>query len=388
MKKTITCLLAAALLLGSCGRRTRPTTDAFDQPRYTPRYASGFDIAGRCDGRSTLLRIRDPWQGASGIEQRLLIVRDDEPLPAGYAGAAVKAPVRRVVCMSSSHVAMFDALDEIRRVKGVSGIDYLSNPYVQEHRRCGEVRDVGPDTNPDYELLAALRPDIVLLYGVTGENTALTGKLRELGITYVYIGDYVEQSPLGKAEWLTVVAELCDCPEKGAAVFDRIAGNYRATAERVAARTAALPDSLRRPRVLLNTPYRDTWFLPSARNYMAQLIRDAGGSAFCSADSTGNASRPIDMEEAYLLASEADFWLNAGNFDSRAELTARYPKFAEIPAVAGRRVYHNNRRRTPAGGSDFWESGAVRPDLILSDLAAILHPEAGDAPLCYYQRLE
>lgn len=388
MKRILPYLLATALLICSCGRRTRLMTDAFDRPDYTPRYASGFDISGSREGRSTLIRIRDPWQGASGVEQRLLIVRDDEPLPAGYEGPAVKVPVRRAVCMSSSHVAMFDALGEIRRVKGVSGIDYLSNAYVQEHRRCGEVRDVGPDSNPDYELLTALRPDIVLLYGVTGENTALTGKLRELGIPYLYIGDYVEQSPLGKAEWMLVVAELCDCPERGAAVFDWIAGSYRATAERVAARTAALPDSLRRPLVLLNTPYRDTWFLPSPRNYMAQLIRDAGGRTFCAADSTGNASRPIDMEEAYLLASEADYWLNAGSFDSRERLIAQYPKFAKIPAVTGRRVYNNNRRRTPAGGSDFWESGAVRPDLILNDLVAILHPEPGDTTLCYYRQLE
>ena len=121
---------------------------------------------------------------------------------------------------------------------------------------------------------------------------------------------------------------------------------------------------------------------------MAQLIRDAGGRTFCAADSTGNASRPIDMEEAYLLASEADYWLNAGSFDSRERLIAQYPKFAKIPAVTGRRVYNNNRRRTPAGGSDFWESGAVRPDLILNDLVAILHPEPGDTTLCYYRQLE
>ena len=110
--------------------------------------------------------------------------------------------------MSSSHVAMFDAIGQVRRVSGVSGIDYISNPYVREHRLCGEVRDVGYDTNLNFELLAAMRPDLMLLYGVTGENTVVTGKLRELGIPYVYIGDYVEESPLGKAEWLVLAAEL------------------------------------------------------------------------------------------------------------------------------------------------------------------------------------
>ena len=70
--------------------------------------------------------------------------------------------------MSSSHVAMFDAIGQAKRISGVSGIDYISNPYVREHRLCGEVRDVGYDTNLNFELLAAMRPDLMLLYGVTG----------------------------------------------------------------------------------------------------------------------------------------------------------------------------------------------------------------------------
>lgn len=96
--------------------------------------------------------------------------------------------------MSSSHVAMFDAIGQAKRISGVSGIDYISNPYVREHRLCGEVRDVGYDTNLNFELLAAMRPDLMLLYGVTGENTIVTGKLRELGIPY-YISATTWKNP-------------------------------------------------------------------------------------------------------------------------------------------------------------------------------------------------
>ena len=93
--------------------------------------------------------------------------------------------------------------------------------------------------------------------------------------------------------------------------------------------------------------------------------------------------------EAYLLANAADIWLNVGPCNTLAELTAQNPKFAEVPAVRDRMVFNNNRRQTPAGGSDFWESGVVRPDLVLRDLNAILRPEtAGTAELHYYKRLE
>ena len=87
-----------------------------------------------------------------------------------------------------------------------------------------------------------------------------------------------------------------------------------------------------------------------------------------------------------LLANAADFWLNVGPCNTLAELTAQNPKFSGIPVVRSRNVYNNNRRQTPAGGSDFWESGVVRPDLVLRDLRTIF---LGDSvPTCYYKRLE
>lgn len=370
-------ILSAAFATGCAGSSEHSLSD-FTTAVYTPDYASGFDIRGTRKDASTLITIRDPWQGSTHVEQHLLVLRDGAKAPAGFGGQAVKAPVRRVVCMSSSHVAMFDAIGQVRRVTGVSGIDYISNPLVQEHRLCGEVRDVGFDTNLNFELLAAMRPDILLLYGVTGENTVVTSKLRELGIPYIYIGDYVEESPLGKAEWLMVAAELCDLRQTGADTLRRIAGDY------LSLKATLAPDAAR-PKVMLNTPYRDTWFMPPTHSYMVRLIEDAGGE-YIYTKNDSNTSVAVDLEEAYLLANAADFWINVGPCNTLAELTAQNPKFAGIPVVANRKVYNNNRRQTPTGGSDFWESGVVRPDLVLRDLKTIL--SGGSDPTCYYKRLE
>lgn len=379
--------LAALLLTGCGGRRTFSAAD-FDREIYTPTHAAGFDIRGKEGSRSTLVTIRNPWQGAEHIERHLLVLRDNDRIPDGFDGQAVEAPVRRVACLSSSHVALFDALGEVDRIKGVSGIDYISNSRIREHRLCGEVRDIGYDTALDFELLAAMRPDAILLYGVTGENTVMTGKLRQLNIPYIYIGEYLESDPLGKAEWMTVAAELCDCRERGQAVFDGIADRYAATARRIRTYVEAhYPDIACLPKALLNTPYRDTWFIPSDDSYMVRLIRDAGGDAYAAAGQ-GNASQPVDLELAYLWASDADVWLNVGACRSLDELKAQNPKFATLPVVRDRRVYNNDRRLTPAGGSDFWESGTVHPDLVLHDLATILHPQLGGDTLTYYKRLE
>ena len=375
--------LLLALLGTACGGSASYTPADFTTEVYTPAYASGFDIRGTERNAATLVTVRTPWQGGSGVEQHLLVLREGIEPPAGFDGQIVKAPVRHVVCMSSSHVAMFDAIGQIRRVCGVSGIDYISNAYVNEHRCCGEVLDVGYDTNLNFERLAAMQPDLMLLYGVTGENTVITGKLRELGIPYIYVGDYMEESPLGKAEWLMVAAELCNDRDRGAETFGGIAERYGAIKTAVAGSAPAV-----RPKVMLNTPYRDTWFMPSSRSFMIRLIEDAGGEyVYTKNDSVTSVA--VDLEEAYLLASSADVWLNVGPCNTLAELTTQNPKFAGIPAVRNRMVFNNNRRQTPAGGSDFWESGVIRPDLVLRDLSLILGGKpAEEGELHYYKRLE
>lgn len=387
--------LFAAFFAVGCGGSATRSADDFTVDIYTPEYASGFDIRGTEKDASTLVTVRNPWQGGGDVEQHLLVLRDGAKAPAGFDAQVVKAPVRHVVCMSSSHVAMFDAIGQVRRVSGVSGIDYISNAHVNEHRYCGEVRDVGYDTNLDFELLAAMRPDLMLLYGVTGENTVVTGKLRELGIPYIYIGDYMEESPLGKAEWLMVAAELCNVRDTGRETFGGIADRYNAL--KAATATAAASSPSGRPKVMLNTPYRDTWFMPSSRSFMVRLVEDAGGE-YIYTKNDSDSSVAVDLEEAYLLAMGADVWINVGPCNTLAELTSQNPKFAGVPAVLRGKVFNNNRRQTPAGGSDFWESGVVRPDLVLRDLSAILHPEPGvtdtanqtpaTAELHYYKRLE
>jgi iron complex transport system substrate-binding protein len=118
---------------------------------------------------------------------------------------------------------------------------------------------------------------------------------------------------------------------------------------------------------------------------MVQLIEQAGGNTF-TADGDGNSSAPIDIEQAILYATQSDIWLNPSGCNSIAELVRLNPKFADTPPITNGKVWNNNARQTPMGGSDFWESGVVRPDMILQDLAKILHPEIMPAHDLYYHK--
>ena len=381
MKKLLYILLSAILAAATaCHHRSAASLGDFDISLYAPAYSSGFEIFGAEGMKSTILKTYAPWQGAEGEETQLFIARNGEQAPADFPGQVLDGDARHIVCMSSTYIAMLDALGEPQRVVGVSGIDYISNPYVASHKE--QIGDVGYDGNMNYERLLSLSPDIVLLFGVSGAS-AMEPKLRELGIPYAYMGEYLEQSPLGKAEWLVAVAEIAGMRERGEEVFREIPLRYDSL-KTLAAKAE------QKPVVMLNTPYGDSWLMAPPSSYVARLIADAGGD-YIYKKNTSNRSLPIDLEEAYMLTAQADMWLNAGSAASLGELKSQFPKFTNTRCVRNGAVYNCNKRLNVAGGNDYWESGVVQPDVVLHDLIAIMHPEVldeNDRELHYYQRLE
>ncbi len=379
MKKRLThTLILCAILWCTCSCTSSGNIDDYNMVVYTPTYATGFRIVGAEGKQSTIIRVTNPWQSADDVETMLFIARGGEKAPNGFRGKVLQGDAKRVVCMSSSHIAMLDAIGAVESVVGVSGKNFITNPYVVAHQRT--IADVGYDGNMNFELLVAQQPDIVLLYGVTGACT-MESKLDELGIPYIYIGEYVEEDPLGKAEWLIALAEIVGLRQQGLTYFSELPQRYEQLKSMAAA--AQTPA----PKVMLNTPYADSWFMPSTTSYIARLIADAGGD-YIYQQNTSNHSLPIDMEEAALLTTQADVWINVGNVNSVDDLCRQLPKFAQMPCVQRGEVYNCDKRRVAGGGNDYWESGVVHPDVILRDLINIFHSELVSEEFVYYRKIE
>ena len=369
-------ILASLLLLVSCVSNKKTSLEAFNQDIYTPEYASGFKILGADNVQSTLIKVFNPWQGAKDVEMSYFISRNGEQAPAGFTGPTITAGAKQIVCMSSSYIAMLDALGQADRIVAVSGIDYVSNPYIIAHK--DSIKDMGPEMN--YELLLGLKPDVVLLYGIGDAQTAVTDKLKELSIPYMYVGEYLEESPLGKAEWMVALSELTDSREKGIEIFSEIPKRYQTLKDL----TASVEQ---RPTVMFNTPWNDSWIMPSTKSYMAQLVNDAGAD-YIYKENTSNSSAPIGLETAYGLIQKADYWINVGMASTLDELKAVNPKFTDAKSVREKTAYNNNLRLTATGGNEYWESAVVRPDIVLRDLIHIFHPELVSDSLYYYRHLE
>ncbi|MDE6499768.1 MAG: ABC transporter substrate-binding protein, partial [Rikenella sp.] len=341
---------------GGCGGAEQGGEDSL-AVLYEARYAGRFALLSDAEGRRTVLRVFDPWQGAEGVTYDYRLVEDTSGKRTLGPGE-IRWPVRSAVCMSSSHVAFLDAVGAVGVIRGVSGRDFVANPAV--HREG--VREVGYDTRLDYETIVALRPDVVFVYGLAGENEAAE-TLRRLGVPVLYVADYLEQEPLGRAEWIVPFGLLVDKLDEAVGVFMEVEEAYKTLGERVAVSV----DGEKRPKVMLNAPYKDVWYLPGDRSYLVRLLDDAGGDYLGRGDDSDR-SRPVSAEQALRWMARADYWLNPGQATTMAQLRADNRRFESLPVVRRGRVYNNNARITPHGGSDFWESGAVSPDIVLADL--------------------
>lgn len=377
MKRTLLLpifLLLAVVALG-VGCSTNPKgVELLGELIYKPHYAEGFSIYRSED--YTLLITKNPWQGAEGIERKLMILKPGKSAPEGFEGEILNGHAKRIVCMSSSHIAMLSSIGADSLIVGVSGMEFITNSYIKENR--DKIGDVGYDGNINYELLLSLDPDIVLMYGVFGTGV-MEPKLRELGIPFVYIGEYVEQEPLGKAEWVVAIGEIAGLRLEAEELYKDIPTRYNELSK-----MARALDS--RPRVMINIPYADQWYMPSTKSYTAKLIEDAGGEYLFQRATNG--SDVIDIEEALQLAFKADVWMDVklNNID---ELKRNYPRFADIKSVVEGRVYNNDLRETPGGGNDYWESGILYPHLVLQDMIMILHPELQlGKEFSYYRQLK
>jgi iron complex transport system substrate-binding protein len=203
-----------------------------------------------------------------------------------------------------------------------------------------------------------------------------------LGVRTLVLHDHLEHHPLARAEYIRLFGVLTGRVEVADSVFGEVWDRYLELAANV--------DRTVMTKVLINIPYGDAWYIPGQEGYMSQLVRDAGGEIL-GAVSGESASSVVSLEQTYDYSLEADLWLNPGPCRTREELAAAHHMFPRFgPMAKGLPIYNNIRCVNEGGGNDFWERGAVRPDLILEDLISVMnHAKGGDPEeyLHYYEGL-
>jgi|WetSurMetagenome_2_1015567.scaffolds.fasta_scaffold03172_4 iron complex transport system substrate-binding protein len=330
----------------------------------------------------TAVTIINPWQGVNNLNLVYNLVPRGSDFPDGLdSSTVIFVPLQKIICMSTTHVAMISALGKENTISGVSGTGFIFSGSLIKNVEKGLIEDVGYENNLNKELILKISPDLIMMYGIGSESAAYVGKIKELGVKVVFNADYLEKDPLSKAEWIKLFGALY-CKENTAdSIFNSEVENYDKLKKYIDKNISG------RPKVLLGLPFKDTWYISPGNSFVSKLIEDAGGD-YLWKNTESSISMPFGIENVYLRALTADFWLNIGSVTSRNDISIADERLSDLKCYKNGNLYNNNKRITENGGNDYWESGSLYPHLILKDIATILHPDLfNEKELFFYRRI-
>jgi len=356
-----------------------PTEAPDEETQVSVDYAKNFTIEYK-EGYK-LLTVLTPW--ASATEPLLyVLVPKGQPDPSGVEGAMiVHTPVESFGSLSSTYLPFLEQVGELESLVAVSSGAYVFNPEVQNWLQAGAVSEVGSGAEVNVERLVDLNPELVMTSASGYLEYDSHPQLLEAGLKVVINSDYLEQNPLGRAEWGKFIAAFFDKEVEADRLFDEMVARYQQAKDL----TSGLTE---RVTVLTNTAYEGTWYMPGGGSYIAIFLADAGADyVFKGGEDSG--AQPLDLEVVLDRAKDADYWINVGAMSDLASLAAMDARYADFEAFQNGNVYTYSKRVNELGAVDYFESGAAAPDVILMDLIKVFYPDlAQDHEFVYYQALK
>lgn len=342
-------------------------------------YSSGFSIDYFDNYK--VVTVHSPYPGAEEVATYVL-VQCGTAVPDGFEEAVViETPIDSFAAMSTTYLPHLPTLNAIDKLIGLDSLAFASTAEVRERIDAGAITEIGFGAEVNIEQVLDLNPDLVMTYSSGSADFDAQPKLEEAGITVVVNSDYLDQTPLGQAEWAKFLATFFNQEAAANDWFAEVTSEYNQMVE-----LAATAES--QPTVFLGTPYEGTWYMAGGQSYVAQLLEDAGAS-YVWAEDESETTLFLDFETVYDEAQAAEYWINLGFVFSLEDLIATDERFADFAAYQAGNLFNNDALTTELGGNDYYEGGAANPHLVLADLIKIFHPELlPDHELVYYRVVE
>ena len=285
-----------------------------------------------------------------------------------YQRVCVREPMRRIGTMSTVQVGFLYALDAMESLAAVCNPELIYTPVK------GDEIDLGDSMKPSAERTLQAGLDVLLAVNYGQYDNLEATRLEKLGVFTLYINEWQEHSPLARAEWIRVLGALTGKLHQADSIFDEVESKYLSLTREVSESVS----------IMSGNNFRGTWYVPSGKNYLAYLFKDAGAQ-YPFYDDERETSIPLTVEETLRYFHDADVWVGAGG-NSLAELAEMDEKHTWFKAYQEGRVYNWRKQRLPNGANNFWERGVVHPEEMLEDVIHVLD-NAPDSLLHFAQRL-
>lgn len=341
-------------------------------------YAKGLEIY-KYKGYS-VVKIINPWPEAKEnftyvLQEKNGIIPDSlKQFP------VISIPIKSIVVTSTTHIPSLEMLGVENTLVGFPNTDYISSEKTRKLIDAGKIREVGKNENLNTEVLIDMKPDVIVSFGLNNSNPTLDN-LQKSGLKVMLNGDWTEQSPLGKAEWIKFFGALYGLDSKANTLFSEIEKEYKNTL--ALARKAKL-----KPTVLSGAMFQDQWYVPQGESWASIFLKDAQ-SDYLWAATKGTGSLPLPFEAILEKAQNAEFWIAPGDFSSLKQMSDSNPHYNEFASFKNKKVYSYSVNKGEKGGIIYFEWSPTRPDWVLKDLIKIFHPELlPNHKLFFFQKLE
>ena len=325
------------------------------------KYAKGFNISHF--DNYTKVAISNPWSEDGVFVVYYLCKTDSANVPTD--GYKLQIPIKSIVVNTFSYFEFLKQLDELDKVKGVTDGFRIYNPEILDGLKNKTIVDLGDPFNPNFEKTLAIRPDAIVKSAYTQMDMQNERKIN-VNIPVIYTLEWMENSPLARAEWIKLIAAFFDKSTLADSVFNDIEFKYLAKKE-------SASQLKQKPTVLSGDSFQGTWYVPGGNSFNAILFNDAGLD-YLYKDNSESGSIGLDIETILTEFGSAEFWFGCES-DSYQELSNKDSKYMLLKSVKNRHVFNNRKRITASGGNDYFESSIAHPDLLLTDLIKAVQPE-------------
>ncbi len=317
------------------------------------------------------VNIINPWDTTKVLQKYLFVpknVREANEKKVSdwkhiFHGKVIYTPVERAVIYSSVHCALVVDLGCVHNIVGVTDAEYIYSPAVRQGLDDGQIADLGSGLDPNIEKLITLKPEVLLISPF--EYSGGHGRVDKIGIPVIECADYMEVSPLARAEWMKFYGMMFGKSDVATSLFINSERAYLDIAHRASSAS-------KRPTVLAETKSSSAWYVPGGRSYVAGYFKDAGAD-YLWADDNRSGSVPVSFETVFKKAKDADFWLFKYNKDKDMtldDLKAEYAPYAGFRPYHIKQVYGCNTRY-----KRYYEDIPFHPERLLANMAHIFHPE-------------
>jgi iron complex transport system substrate-binding protein len=314
----------------------------------------------------TIVTVKNPWPDA--VKNFTYILKEKNGIVPDSLKKynQISVPLHSIVVTSTTNIPFLEMLDVEKSLVGFPHTDYISSEKTRALIDAGSVKNVGQNEKLNIEQLIELSPELIVTFGIDNNNPSIEN-LQKSGLNVLIQADWMEQSPLGKAEWLKLYGALFGKEKEANILFDNIVKEYNNALALVANKK---PTST----VLYGSMYQDQWFVARGSSWVAQFMKDAKADYLWAA-LEGTGSLGLSFENILDKAKTAKFWIASGSFKSLSELEKANPHYSQFDAFANKTIYSFEGKLGATGGTVFYELSPARPDLVLKDYIKIFHPE-------------